>query len=64
MRQIVNLFFSKLKFDYGNKNFNVTKSELIRFGKSINDSLDDIQAYVKGLDNYVISFSNLKDFYK
>lgn len=61
--QIENRFFSKLKFDYGNTSFNATKSELIRLGKSLDDSLDEYQAYIRGLENFVISFPNLKDIF-
>ena len=61
--QIENRFFSKLKFDYGNTSFNATKSELIRLGKSLDDKLDECQAYIRGLENFVISFSNLKDIF-
>lgn len=61
--QIESRFFSRLKFDYGTTSFNATKSDLIRLGKALDENLDDVSAYIMGIENFVVQFSNLKDIF-
>ncbi len=62
--QIDQIFFSKLKFDYNGNEYSATKSDLIRLGKSIDNSFDDIKAEKEGREHFVIDFKTLKELYK
>lgn len=57
-------FFSKLSFLYGNTNFSASRSELIRLGKTINDSLNDGVAYKKGIEQFVPSFDVVQKVFR
>lgn len=56
-------FFSKLKFTKGSTSFSASKTELIRFGKSIDTSLDDEAAKEIALKQFVIPYTQLKDLF-
>ena len=62
--QIDQIFFSKLKFDYNGNEYSATKSDLIRLGRSIDNSFDDIKAEKEGREHFVIDFKTLKELYK
>lgn len=55
-------FFAKLKFDYQDVGYSATKNSLIDFGKKHLGSSykDDNQALIRGIEQYVIPFENLK----
>ena len=61
--QVESRFFSRLKFDYASTSFNATKPDLIRLGKTMNENLDDFSAYIMGIENFVVPFSNLKNVF-
>lgn len=61
--QIESRFFSRLQFDYDSTSFNATKSDLTRLGKTLDENLDDASAYIKGIENFIVQFSNLKDVF-
>lgn len=54
--EIESRFFSKLFFKCGDTNFSASHSELIRLGKTMDASLDDEMAYIKGIEQFVPSF--------
>lgn len=58
-------FFAKLKFPFGNTDFSATRSELIRLGRTVegNKELNEGEAYRKGLSQFVIDISTLKDVF-
>lgn len=55
--QLESRFFSKLKYQYGSTSFSANKLELIRFGKEINNALDENSAYIKGVEQFVPPFN-------
>ena len=59
-------FFSKLEFTYNDKQYSAIKSELIRLGREfLNDmNTPDSQAYIAGLNQYVISADTLSRLFK
>lgn len=63
IEQIDSRFFSKIIFPYGNTNFTAHKTELIRLGKTIDDKLNDIDAYKKGIGMFVVSFDAIKNLF-
>lgn len=63
IENIEDRFFSKLSFSYGSTTFSASHSELIRLGKTINDSLDNDKAYIKGIEQYVPSFDSIKNVF-
>ena len=56
-------FFSKLKFTRGETTFSATNTELIRFGKSINPSLDDGEAKKVAAEQFVIPYTQLNELF-
>lgn len=59
-------FFAKLKFEYGDSTYGATKAELVRLGKDYtqDSTLNEQDAYITGLNQYVISFKTLSDLFK
>ena len=60
-------FFSRLRIDYnGGTPYSAKKSELIRLGRVFlnNPNASDDQAYIAGLNQYVISVDTLADIFK
>lgn len=59
-------FFSKLNFEYNQTQYKATTRSLINLGKAYkgDDSLDDHEAYIEGVNQFVISFDNLKAVFK
>ncbi len=62
--QIESRFFSKLAFTYSDTNFSALKSELIRLGRAIDRGLSEVEAYKKGLENFVPSLSEIKTVFE
>lgn len=59
-------FFSKLNFEYNQTQYKATTRSLINLGRAYkgDDSLDDYEAYIEGVNQFVISFDNLKAVFK
>lgn len=58
-------FFSKLKFSFGDSSYSASHDELIRLGRDYkNDKmLSKDQAYVTGVNQFVLEFSSLKKIF-
>lgn len=58
-------FFSKLSFPFNGSTYSGTRSELIRLGRSFNGnpSLLENEAYLVGVNQYVIGFQTLLDLF-
>lgn len=56
-------FFGKLKFSKGSTSFSALETELIRFGKSIDPSLDENNAKRIATEQFVIPYSQLKELF-
>ena len=56
-------FFSKLKFSKGTTSFSATDTELVRLGKSIDPSLDDVAAKKIASEQFVIPYTQLKELF-
>lgn len=54
--EIETRFFSKLSFKYGDTDFSASRLELKRLGQTMDTSLDNDKAYVKGIEQFVPSF--------
>lgn len=61
--QLEGRFFSKLKFTKGDTSFSAADTELIRFGKSIDSSLGDIDAKKIASEQFVIPYTQLKELF-
>lgn len=63
--QIEARFLAKLRFDYSGSNYAATKQELIRLGRALPSSLSltDEAAYKAGINQYVVSHSELKSLF-
>lgn len=59
-------FFSKLNFEYNQIQYKATTRSLINLGRAYkgDDLLDDHEAYIEGVNQFVISFDNLKAVFK
>lgn len=64
--EIETRFLAKLKFTNASSSYSATKQELIRFGRdhSNNQSLDEEQAYKKGVEQFVITLDSLDEIFK
>lgn len=58
-----NDFFNVLKYIGANQNYLMNRAGIISYGKSIDPSLNDDNAYKKGIDNFVVTHDNLKDLF-
>lgn len=58
-------FFSKLSFNYQTKTYGATRESLICLGKDYknNENLNDEQALIEGITQYVISYENLYNIF-
>lgn len=62
--QLIDRFFSKLKFHNGERNLSATKNELICLGKSLDPNLKDEGAFLKkGIDNFIVELSCLQEIF-
>lgn len=58
-------FFAKLTFEYNNALYGATRKELVRLGQDFKgSSLSESDAYLEGLNQYVIEFGTLRAFFK
>lgn len=56
-------FFGKLSFTNGGNNYSATKSELIRFGKDLDGTLDDDAALKKGAEQYLVELDTIRKLF-
>ena len=57
-------FFSKLHFSYGpSEKFSATRTELIRLGKTLDPTLDEIAAYKKGIEMFIPGLEAVMDVF-
>ena len=58
-------FFSKLKFNYQGQTYDATRESLICLGKAYknNENLNEGQALIEGITQYMISHENLRDIF-
>ncbi len=59
-------FFSRLEFKYKNRTYSATRSDLIRLGRDFlgDKNAAEEQAYIAGLNQYVISADTLADLFE
>lgn len=57
-------FFGKLSFKYGDTTFSATKSELIRFGKLMDNSSTNEQAEKIGAEQFLVDFHALQGLFE
>ena len=59
---IDSLFFSRLLFEYNNRNFSATKDDIIKLGRTYkNDNLlEERLAYKAGIEQFVVNYTTLK----
>lgn len=59
-------FFNKLTFEYQEVPYSATRNGLISLGKAYkgNDTLDDDEAYIEGVNQFVVSIDKLKKVFK
>lgn len=58
-------FFNQLQFEYSGSNFQCNRDSLIQLGKAINtNSVSDEEAYKTGLNQFNITFSDLRNVLK
>lgn len=55
-----NDFFGSIEFSSGNKKFKMNRQGLIGLGNSIDSSFDDLAAYKKGIESFVVSHDMLQ----
>ncbi len=56
-------FFSKLSFRHGSTDFSASETELIRLGRLNNKSLNDEDAYITGIEQFIPSFRDVQDVF-
>jgi predicted ATPase len=61
---IENRFLSKLSFQHDSTNYSASKSELIRLGKAMDSTLNDQEAYKKGIEQFVVSKDTLDGVFR
>lgn len=59
-----NDFFGSVEFHSGDRSHKMNRDGLIGLGKSMDPALDDAAAYKKGVDNFVVSQSQLQKLLK
>ena len=66
VNQLDDLFFSRLSFKYGTKqiNYSATRSQLIQLGKDIDSTLDDDEAYKKGVGQYIPTLDSIRKVFE
>lgn len=64
--EIESRFLAKLQFNYSGSNYSATKSELVRLGKDHlnNQQLEELTAYKKGVEQFVVSLDTLSSIFK
>lgn len=63
-KRLENDFFSSLSFKYDGNEYKMNRQGIIDLGKSIDDRLDDIAAYKKGIDQFTLSPDKLLDLFE
>lgn len=63
--EIESRFLSKLKFSYRTSDYSAKRDEVIRLGRAFSGDrrLDDASSYKKGLNQYVVSFEELRKIF-
>ena len=56
-------FFSKLKFQSGDREYGGSKEELILLGKSLGAKTDE-EAYLKGIDSFILSYKDVYELFQ
>ncbi len=64
--QIDSRFLGKLQFVYGDSTYDASKDSIARLGRkySNNNALDEVSAYKKGIEQYVIGIEALRTIFK
>ena len=57
--KIDTIILSNLKYKRSNNEYCARKDDLIRFGKDLDQSLDDEHAYIKGVESFYINFDSI-----
>lgn len=57
-------FFSQISFSHGGSNYSAARDQLIRFGKKLDPSVDDIIAYKNGIQQFVPSLDSIKEVFE
>jgi ABC-type cobalamin/Fe3+-siderophores transport system ATPase subunit len=60
LTSLENIFFSSIKYSTSSGKYSMNRQGLLDFGKSLDSSLSDDEAYKKGVDNFVISHGDLQ----
>ena len=56
-------FFSKLSFEYKDRPYSATKAQLVSLGKTLDSSLTEDKAYLKGVGQFIPSVDSLKKLF-
>lgn len=64
--ELENRFFGKLSFEYNDRSYSATHSELIGLGRAItgDERLAEVEAYKKGSEQFVVDIKTLTDVFK
>ena len=57
-------FFGKLSFSYAGGCYSATRNELIRFGHTLDQTLEGNQAFKKGAEQYLVELSAVRQLFK
>lgn len=57
-------FFGKLSFSYAGGSYSATRSELIRFGHILDQTLEGDQAFKRGAEQYLVELSVISELFK
>lgn len=57
-------FFGKLSFSYAGCNYSATRTELIRFGHTLDQTLEGDQAFKRGAEQYLVELSVIRKLFK
>jgi len=57
-------FFSQLSFSHGGTNYSAARDQLIRLGKKLDSSVDDLTAYKNGIQQFVPSLDSVKEVFE
>ena len=61
--ELENRFFSRLKFQGGDREYSGSKTELISLGKALGAETDE-EAYLKGIDSFVLSYKDVYELFQ
>lgn len=64
VQNLENDFFNSLEMNGYHRNYKINKDDLTLLGQSVDPNLQGDDAYIKGVENCVLTHQNLKDLFK